>query len=67
MNKYAVYSLFAAILATTTIQAQDLEEAKNAIHEEKFDKAKEILHALIKSKPQDGVNFYYLGDVFLIL
>lgn len=65
MNKYAVYSLFAAILATTTIQAQDLEEAKNAIHEEKFDKAKEILHSLIKSKPQDGVNFYYLGDLFL--
>lgn len=65
MNKYTVYSLLAAVLATTTIQAQDLEEAKKAIQDEKFDKAKDILHALVKSKPEDGVNFYYLGDLFL--
>lgn len=65
MNKYSVYSLLAAVLATTTIQAQNLEEAKKAIQDEKFDKAKDILHALVKSNPDDGSNFYYLGDLFL--
>ncbi len=65
MNKYSVYSLLGAVLATTTIQAQNLEEAKKAIQDEKFDKAKDILHALVKSNPDDGSNFYYLGDLFL--
>lgn len=65
MNKFTVYSLLAAALGTATIQAQDLEEAKKAIQDEKFDKAKDILHALVKSNPDDGSNFYYLGDLFL--
>lgn len=65
MNKYAVYSMFAALLATSTLQAQDLEDAKKAIREEKFDQAKEILHALVKSKPNEGANYYFLGDLFL--
>lgn len=65
MNKYSVYSLLGAVLATTTIHAQDLEEAKKAIQEEKYDKAKEILHSLVKSNPDDGSNYYYLGDLFL--
>lgn len=65
MNKFSVYTLLAAVVATTTVQAQDLEEAKKAIQEEKYDKAKAILQSLVKAKPNEGSNFYYLGDLFL--
>ena len=65
MNKFSVYTLLAAVVATTAVQAQDLEEAKKAIQEEKYDKAKAILQSLVKTKPNEGSNFYYLGDLFL--
>ncbi len=66
MNKYTIFSLLLTGLTATGVSAQDLEQAKKAINDEQFDKAKSILKTLIKSKPNDGKNFYYLGDLFLM-
>ncbi|WP_430613861.1 tetratricopeptide repeat protein [Flavobacterium sp. JP2137] len=66
MNKYTIFSLLLTGLTAAGVSAQDLEQAKKAINDEQFDKAKSILKSLIKSKPNDGKNFYYLGDLFLM-
>jgi len=46
--------------------AQDANEAKKAIDAEQYQKAKTILKSLIASKPEDGKNYFLLGDVYLI-
>lgn len=66
MNKYTIFSLLLTGLTAAGVSAQDLEQAKKAINDEQFDKAKSILKTLIKSKPNEGKNFYYLGDLFLM-
>ena len=45
--------------------AQDLQQAKNDIAAERYDKAKKTLKALIQSNPDNGKNFFYLGDIYL--
>lgn len=65
MNKKMVLSLMAAGIVSSSITAQDLETAKKAIQDEQLDKAKAILRSLVIDKPNDGKNYYYLGDVFL--
>lgn len=66
MNKRNLKSLLAIALISATSFAQDLETAKKAIQDEQYDKAKAILKSLVESKPNDGKNYYYLGDVFLL-
>lgn len=65
MNKKYSISLLALALSSSFAFAQSINEAKTAINAEQFDKAKEILKDLIGKKPADGVNYFYLGDVFL--
>lgn len=65
MNKKMVLSLLAAGIVSSSMIAQDLETAKKAIQDEQLDKAKAILRSLVNDKPNDGKNYYYLGDVFL--
>ena len=45
--------------------AQDLGQVKNDIDAERFDTAKKTLKTLIKSNPDNGKLFFYLGDVYL--
>ena len=45
--------------------AQDLGQVKNDIDAERFDTAKKTLKTLIKSNPNNGKLFFYLGDVYL--
>ncbi|KUF42078.1 hypothetical protein AS361_13660 [Myroides marinus] len=66
MNNRNLKSLLAIALISTSAFAQDLESAKKAIQDEQYDKAKAILKSLVESKPTDGKNYYYLGDVLLL-
>ncbi|RDI08183.1 tetratricopeptide repeat protein [Flavobacterium sp. AG291] len=45
--------------------AQDVNEAKKAIDAEQYQKAKTILNSLISSSPDEGKNYFFLGDVYL--
>lgn len=54
------------LLIGFTLQAQDLQQAKNAIDAEQYQKAKTILKSLVNSNPDKGENFYYLADIYLI-
>ncbi|MNK06952.1 Tetratricopeptide repeat protein [compost metagenome] len=45
--------------------AQDVNEAKKAIDAEQYQKAKTILKSLIASTPDEGKNYFLLGDVYL--
>ncbi|WP_353104222.1 tetratricopeptide repeat protein [Myroides odoratus] len=65
MNKKYSISLLTLALSSSFAFAQSINEAKTAINAEQFDKAKEILKDLIGKKPAEGVNYFYLGDVFL--
>ncbi len=49
-----------------SLQAQDLQQAKNAIDAEQYQKAKTILKSLVNSNPDKGENFFYLADIYLI-
>ncbi len=45
--------------------AQDVNEAKRAIDAEQYQKAKTILKSLISSSPEEGKNYFLLGDIYL--
>jgi len=45
--------------------AQDANEAKKAIDAEQYQKAKTILKSLISSTPDEGRNYFLLGDIYL--
>lgn len=59
-------SLLAAGAVVSTANAQSLKDAQAAIDAEQFDKAKSILTELVAKKPKDGLNHFYLGQVFLV-
>lgn len=64
MKNAKILSLVLSALSTAVF-AQDLEQAKKAINAEQYDKAKKILKGLVNSSPDNGKNFFYLGDVYL--
>jgi len=49
----------------TGVQAQSLDDAKKAIDAEQFAQAKQMLETLVKSKPKNGENYFYLGLVYI--
>jgi len=49
----------------TGVQAQSLDDAKKAIDAEQFAQAKQMLETLVKNKPKDGENYFYLGLVYI--
>lgn len=65
MNKPVILSL-AFLASAASIQAQDLEAAKKAIDAEQYAKAKTILKGLTTSKPDEGRNYFVLGNLYLI-
>lgn len=64
MKTIKILSLF--LIAGFNSQAQDLQQAKNAIGAEQYQKAKTILKSLVNSEPDKGENFFYLADIYLI-
>src|SRR5690606_14825988 len=55
----------ALAFAVTGVQAQSLDDAKQAIDAEQFAKAKGMLETLVQNKPKDGANYFYLGLIYL--
>ncbi|KOS08396.1 hypothetical protein AM493_16940 [Flavobacterium akiainvivens] len=45
--------------------AQDAKDAKKAIDAEQYQKAKNTLKTLIASEPQEGKNYFLIGDIYL--
>lgn len=54
-----------SLLVFGAANAQDAEQAKKAIDAEQYHKAKTQLKSLITSSPDDGKNYFLLGDVYL--
>ena len=54
-----------SLLVFGTANAQDIEQAKKAIDAEQYQKAKTILKSLIASEPNEGKNYFLLGDIYL--
>lgn len=65
-NSKLFLSLLMAGATIGTVSAQSLKDAKAALAEEQFDKAKDILVQLTEKKAKDGENFFYLGKVHLV-
>ena len=57
-----VFSLF----LVSNIKAQDLTTAIRLTRSEQYDKAEEMLKALIQKEPSNGKNYYYLGENYLL-
>lgn len=64
MKNVKVFSLLLSVIGTASF-AQDLEQAKKAVDAEQYEKAKKILKSLVVSDPNNGRNFFYLGDLYL--
>lgn len=62
-QKFKLLSL--SLLIFGAAQAQDAEAAKKAIDAEKYQSAKTTLKSLIASNPDEGKNYFLLGDVYL--
>lgn len=45
--------------------AQSLDDAKTAMKQEQYAKAKGILENLVQNNGKEGDNYYYLGDIYL--
>lgn len=63
MKKFKFLGL--SLLLFGLANAQDANEAKKAIDAEQYQKAKTILKSLIASDPNEGKNFFLLGDIYL--
>lgn len=64
MRKMTFLSLF---LVSIGLQAQNLQQAKQAIDAEQYQKAKTILKSIISANSDKGENYYYLADIYLTL
>lgn len=64
MKKAMIWGISLAFVITG-VQAQSLDDAKKAIDAEQFAQAKQMLETLVKNKPKDGENYFYLGLVYI--
>jgi predicted Zn-dependent protease len=64
MNKLKIFSAAFLVIGATGV-AQDLQTAQKAIDAEKYDNAKTILKGLTTSAPDQGKNFFVLGNLYL--
>lgn len=65
MIKSIVRTGFALAIMGSSVFAQSLTEARQAIDAEQYQKANTILKSLISAKPADAENYFYLGNVYL--
>lgn len=54
-----------SLLIAGTASAQNVEDAKKAIDAEQYHKAKTILKNLVSSSPDEGRNYFLLGDLYI--
>ncbi|MFP9098204.1 tetratricopeptide repeat protein [Flavobacterium sp. RHBU_24] len=54
-----------ALMLVGMAHAQDANDAKKAIDAEQYQKAKTTLKSLISSNPDEGKNYFLLGEVYL--
>lgn len=64
MKKAMIWGISLAFVVTG-VRAQSLDDAKKAIDAEQFAQARTMLETLVKNKPKDGENYFYLGLVYL--
>ena len=64
MNRIKFFSIVFLAFGYTA-SAQDVELAKKAIDAEQYEKAKSILKAALKAKPDNGRAAFLLGNVYL--
>ncbi|MGK6350460.1 tetratricopeptide repeat protein [Parapedobacter sp. DT-150] len=64
MKKAMIWGISLAFVVTG-VRAQSLDDAKKAINAEQFAQAKGMLETLVKNKPKDGDNYFYLGLVHI--
>ncbi len=64
MKKAMIWGISLAFVVTG-VHAQSLDDAKKAIDAEQFAQAKSMLETLVKNKPKDGSNYFYLGLVYI--
>jgi len=64
MKKAMIWGISLAFVVTG-VRAQSLDDAKKAIDAEQFAQAKGMLETLVKNKPKDGENYFYLGLVYI--
>lgn len=66
IRRAAGLGLAIAFIASGASYAQSLKDAQVAIDAEQYAKAKSILKNLVKNKPEDAENYFYLGDIYLV-
>ncbi len=64
MNKFKIFSI-TFLIATTIVQAQDIEQAKKSLDAEQYEKAKTMLKNIIKTNPNNGKAEFLLGNIYL--
>ena len=63
--KKAIKASLVLSVVSSSVYAQNLDEAKKAIDAEKYQQAKTILKSLVAAKPADAANYFFLGNVYL--
>lgn len=58
-------TLSLSLLVFGAVNAQDAEQAKKAIDAEQYQKAKGTLKTLMAKSPDDGKNYFLMGDIYL--
>ncbi len=66
MMKKAINIGLALSFVVSGAFAQSLKDAKVAINQEQYEKAKVILKNLVQNDSKEGENYFYLGEVYLI-
>lgn len=65
MIRKAVNVTLGLVLTGSVVFAQSLDDAKKAIDNEQYQKAKTTLKNLTTTKPNEAVNYFYLGNVYM--
>lgn len=66
MMKKAINIGLALSFVVSGAFAQSLKDAKVALNQEQYEKAKVILKNLVQNDAKEGDNYFYLGEVYLI-
>lgn len=65
MMKKAILLGASLVFMLTGLKAQSLDDAKKALEEEQYARAKGILENLVQKQAKKGENYFYLGQVYL--
>ncbi len=63
MKTFKIFSLL--LLASASMNAQDVDQASKAIDAEQYEKAKSILKSILNTTPTNGKASFLLGNVYL--